>query len=46
MPPAPGVEEGDDLLKTCLISSLVRRGAEGSRARRPLGGRGSSGGKH
>ena len=31
MPSGPGADEGEDLLKTCLISSLVRGSAEGFR---------------
>jgi len=45
MPSGPGAEEGDDLLRLFLIWSLVRGGVEGLRERRPLGGRGSFGGK-
>jgi len=41
MPSGAGVEEWEDLLRTCLISSMVRESAEGSGDRRPLGGRGS-----
>ena len=37
----PGAQEGEDLLKTCLISLTLRGSAEGSCDRRTLGGRGS-----
>ena len=41
----PGAEEGEDLVRASLISSLVRGVAEGFFLRRPLSGRGSLGGK-
>jgi len=41
MPSGPGAEDREDLLSAWLISSLVRRSAEGSGDRRHLGGRGS-----
>jgi len=41
----PGAEEAEDLLRACLISSLVRGGAQGSRDRRPLWGQVSFSGK-
>ena len=46
MPSGPGAEAGDYLLREFLISSPVRGGAKGSLDWRPLGGRGSSGGKN
>jgi len=45
MPSGPGAEDGEDLERASLISSLVRGVAEGLFFRRPLPGRGSSGGK-
>jgi len=45
MPSGPGAEEGEDLERASLISSLVRGVAEGFFFRRPLLGRGSLGGK-
>ena len=45
MPLGLGVEEGNDLLRECLISSFMRRGAEDSRDRRPLRGQGCFSGK-
>jgi len=45
MPSGPGAEEGDDLGRASLISSLARGVAEGFFFRRPLQGRGSVGGK-
>jgi len=45
MPSGPGAEEGEDLERASLISSLVRRVAEGFLFRRPLLGRGSLGGE-
>jgi len=41
MPSGPGAEEGENLLSTCLISSLVSGSAEGSRNSRHFGGMGS-----
>jgi len=41
----PGAEEGEDLERASLISSLVRGVAEGFLFRRPLRGRGSLAGK-
>jgi len=46
MPSGRGAEEGDDMLRACLIWSFVRAGAEGSCDRRPLRGRGSFGGNN
>jgi len=45
MPSGPGADEGEDLERVSLISSLVRGVAEGSLFRQPLLGRGSCGGK-
>jgi len=44
-PSGPGAEEGEDLERASLISSLNRGTDEGSRLRRSLLGRGSLGGK-
>jgi len=41
----PGAEEGEDLLRACLIWLLLRGSPEGSGERGPVGGRGSFGGK-
>ena len=43
--PGAGEGEGEDVLRACLISSLVRGGAKRSRDRCPLGGTGSFSGK-
>jgi len=45
MPFGPGANEGEDLERASLISSLVRGVAEGVFFRRPLLGRGSLGRK-
>jgi len=45
MPSGPGAEEGEDLGRASLISSLVRGVVEGFCLRRPLLGRGSLGEK-
>jgi len=45
MPSGPGAEEGEDLQRASLISSLVTGVAEGFFFRRPLLGKGSLGGK-
>jgi len=45
MPSQPGAEEGEDLLRACLISSLVKGSAAGWRQRWPVGGWRLFGGK-
>ena len=45
IPSGPGAEDGEDLQRASLISSLVRGVTEGFYCTRPMLGRGSLGGK-